>query len=66
MPTSDNHALLSILYRSYSASKGLYTPLFFSPGDYCTAIYSEDEQWYRGRIEADNSDDVRETILIVY
>ena len=47
-----------VSFRRYSATKGLYTPMFFEPGDFCMAVYSEDEQWYRGRIE-EHSDDVR-------
>lgn len=31
--------------------KELYTPVFFSVGDFCVSFFSEDEQWYRARIE---------------
>ena len=39
-------------HREHAALKGQYTPQFFVPGDLCMAVFSEDEMWYRARVEA--------------
>ena len=39
------------------------TPVFFSPGDYCAAQFSEDECWYRARVEEVVKNKVRWMLL---
>lgn len=38
--------------QSFAESEGLPSPAFLNPGDYCAAVYSEDGQWYRARVES--------------
>ena len=39
------------------------TPVLFSPGDYCAAQFSEDEYWYRARVEEVVKNKVRWMLL---
>ena len=48
----EHTAMLKRLQEVVGETKGLYTPVFFSPGDLCTAQFSEDNLWYRARVES--------------
>ena len=50
--SKEHTAMLKRLQEVVGETKGLYTPVFFSPGDLCTAQFSEDNFWYRGRVES--------------
>ncbi|XP_064395430.1 uncharacterized protein LOC135342590 isoform X2 [Halichondria panicea] len=49
--TPPYEALFEQLQDRTSEIKDQYTPVFFTEGDLCTAQFSEDDSWYRGRIE---------------
>lgn len=44
-------ALSERLQEVVAEMKGLYTPVFYSPGDICAAMFSGDQLWYRARVE---------------
>ena len=48
----EHTTMLKRLQEVVGETKGLYTPVFFSPGDLCTAQFSEDNLWYRARVES--------------
>ena len=41
----------AMMERLQDLEKDILTPIFFNAGDLCAAIYSEDDYWYRARVE---------------
>ena len=56
-------AMFEKLQRQTSDIKENYTPVFFSEGDLCSAQFSEDGSWYRGRIVGSKGQEVRFSIV---
>ena len=57
--TPPYEALFEQLQDRTSEIKDQYTPVFFTEGNLCTAQFSEDDSWYRGRIEGSKDQEVR-------
>ncbi len=48
--TPTYEAMFKKLQSQTSQIKQQYTPVFFNKDDLCSAQFSEDDSWYRGRI----------------
>ena len=58
LPIQIMECMLCFWSRDYSSCKGEYTPVFFEPGDFCMALFSEDGLWYRGVVEEGGEEEV--------